>query len=112
METNQTNKGAAAMTAVSAVTQIEELSKRLERAREIVGERKVSPVVGKEYHYIVEGKDGYYLVNGECTCRDAQYRSEVHKGWCKHMLAVELYKESQPRRSPASPRTPGHWKIS
>ena len=45
----------------------------------------------------------YYLVNGECTCRDAQYRSEVHKGWCKHMLAVELYKEAQPQGEPSQP---------
>ena len=36
------------MTTVSAVTQIEELSKRLERAREIVEEGHVSPVVGKD----------------------------------------------------------------
>ena len=95
------------MTTVSPVTQIEELSRRLERAREIVSEERVSPVVGKEYHYIVEGKDGYYLVNGECTCRDAQYRSEVHKGWCKHMLAVELYKESQAQVEPQEPAPVG-----
>ena len=86
------------MTTVSAVTQIEELSKRLERAREIVGGGKIAPVVGKDGQYVVQAcKGGYYLVNGECTCRDAQYRSEVHKGGCKHMLAVELYKEALPQ---------------
>ena len=87
------------MTTISAVIQIEELSKRLERAREIVSEERVSPVVGKDEQYVVLAcKGGYYLVNGECTCRDAQYRSEVHKGWCKHMLAVDLYKESLPQQ--------------
>ena len=42
------------MTTVSAVTQIEELSKRQERAREIVGEGHVSPVVGKDGQYVVQ----------------------------------------------------------
>ena len=41
------------MTTISPVTQIEELSKRLERAREIVGEGHVSPVVGKGGQYVV-----------------------------------------------------------
>ena len=92
------------MTTISPVTQIEELSKRLERAREIVGQDRVSPVVGKDGQYVVQAcKGGYYLVNGECTCRDAQYRSEVHKGWCKHMLAVELYKETLPQEAPSQP---------
>ncbi len=92
------------MTTVSAVTQIEELSKRLERARKIVGH--VAPVLGKDGHYVVQAcKGGYYLVNGQCTCRDAQYRSDIHKGWCKHMLAVDLYKEAQPQVEPEDART-------
>ena len=92
------------MTTISAVTQIEELSKRLDRAREIVGQDRVAPVVGKDGQYVIQAcRGGYYLVNGECTCRDAQYRSEVHKGWCKHMLAVELYKESQAQEEPSQP---------
>ena len=95
------------MTTVSAVTQIEELSKRLNRAREIVGQDRVAPVVGKDGQYVVQTPTGYYLVNGECTCRDAQYRSEVHKGWCKHMLAVELYKEAQPQGEPQEPAPVG-----
>ena len=72
METNQTNKGAAT---VSPVTQIEELSKRLERAREIVGEGHVSPVVGKDGQYVVLAcKGGYYLVSpvGRPLLRGAQ----------------------------------------
>ena len=36
------------MTTISPVTQIEELNKRLERAREIVGQDRVAPVVGKD----------------------------------------------------------------
>ena len=92
------------MTTISPVTQIEELSKRLERAREIVAEGRVVPVLGKDNQYVVRAcKGGYYLVNGECTCRDAQYRSEVHKGWCKHMLAVELYKETLPQAEEPTP---------
>ena len=92
------------MTTISAVTQIEELSKRLDRAREIVGQDRLAPVVGKEGHYVVQAcRGGYYLVNGECTCRDAQYRSKVHKGWCKHMLAVEVYKETLPQVEEPAP---------
>ncbi len=92
------------MATVSPVTQIEELNKRLERARELVSEDRVAPVVGRDGHFVVQGTEGgYYLVNGGCTCQDARFRSEVHKGWCKHMLAVELYKESQPEVEP-SPR--------
>ena len=90
------------MTTVSPVTQIEELNKRLERARELVAEGKVTRVMGRDEYYIVTGCKGSYLVNGECTCGDAQYRSEVHKGWCKHMLAVELYKECKPQVEPRS----------
>ena len=56
MEANQTNKGTATMTTVSPVTQIEELSKRLERAREIVSEERVSPVVGKDEQYVVRSR--------------------------------------------------------
>ena len=92
------------MITISPVAQIQELSKRLERARKIVGEGHVAPVLGKDGQYVVLAcKGGYYLVNGECTCRDAQYRSEVHKGWCKHMLAVELYKEALPQVEEPTP---------
>ena len=92
------------MTTVSPVTQIEELNKRLEKARQLVSEDRVAPVVGRDGHFVVQATEGgYYLVNGECTCRDAQYRSEVHKGWCKHMLAVELYKEAHSQEEPSRP---------
>ncbi len=79
---------------VTTIQQIEGLSKRLEKARQIVTDGKVKPVLGMESHYVVESSngDGFYFVNGECTCPDAGQRAEVHNGWCKHNLAVELYK--------------------
>ena len=46
------------MTTVSPVTQIEELSKRLERAREIVAEGKVVPVLGKDSQLLATSKSG------------------------------------------------------
>ena len=80
---------------VSPVKQIEQLSQRLEKARQIVAEGKVNPIIGKDNHYTVEGSNGFYLVNDSCSCPDAEYRSELNKGWCKHTLAVELYRKSQ-----------------
>ena len=77
---------------VTPITQIEALAERLEKAREIVGQ--VSPVLGLDGHHVVAGSDGHYLVNGHCNCPDARFRRELHKGYCKHMLAVYLYEES------------------
>ena len=80
---------------VSPVKQIEQLSQRLEKARQIVAEGKVNPIIGMDNHYTVEGCNGFYLVNDSCSCPDAEYRSELNKGFCKHKLAVELYRETQ-----------------
>ena len=79
------------------VQQIEGMSKRLEKARQLVTDGKIQPVLGMESHYVVESSkgDGFYLVNGECTCPDARRRIDVHNGWCKHNLAMELYREAQ-----------------
>ena len=86
------------MTTIAPVKQIEELSKRLDRARQLVAEDKVEAIVGDSSHYVVRSDGGgLYMVNGHCTCEDARYRRDIHKGWCKHMLAVDLYKESQPQ---------------
>jgi hypothetical protein len=81
---------------ISPVKQIESLYRRLEKARSIYAAGKVHPIVGMEGHYAVECsriEDGMYLVNGTCTCIDAQQRVDVHHGWCKHKLSVELFKE-------------------
>ena len=87
------------MTTMTPVKQIEELSKRLDRARQLVAEGKVEAIVGDSSHYVVRSDGGgLYMVNGKCTCEDARYRRDTHKGWCKHMLAVDLYKESLPQQ--------------
>lgn len=79
------------------IQQIRELNKRLAKAEEIVAQDKVHKILGKEGHYAVQNSEGtgFYLVNGECSCQDAQNRKELHKGWCKHKLAIELYKEAE-----------------
>jgi hypothetical protein len=80
---------------ISPVKQIESLYARLEKARVIAASGKVHPIVGMDEHYTVESSKGdFYLVNGTCTCIDAQQRIDVHHGWCKHKLAVELFKET------------------
>ena len=93
---------------ISPVQQIEALHQRLVKAREIVASGKVYPIVGLETHFAVQASTGgFYLVNGECTCPDAQQWTDIHRGWCKHMLAVEIYKESpkeSPEESPKSKR--------
>jgi hypothetical protein len=84
---------------ISPIKQIESMWARLEKARSIYAEGKVHPIVGMEGHYAVECSridDGMYLVNGTCTCIDAQQRTDIHHGWCKHKLAVELFKEQHP----------------
>ena len=84
----------------TSVQQIEALYQRLQRAREIVADGKVFPIVGMDDHYTVQGTAGHYLVNEHCTCQDAQQPSEMHHGWCKHKLSVELYKETQEASAP------------
>jgi hypothetical protein len=93
---------------ISPVKQIEALNQRLEKARDIYFSGKVHPIVGMEGHYAVECSridDGMYLVNGLCTCIDAQQRIDVHHGWCKHKLAVELFRE-QHNPNPETPQEP------
>ena len=81
------------------VDKIEALHERLERARMIVQEDKVSPVLGMDEHYIVESSTGTgsYLVNGTCSCWDAkdERRYELTRNVCKHKLAVILYMEAK-----------------
>jgi len=78
----------------SVTVYIEALHQRLEKARQLVADGKVQPIIGYERHYVVQAsKGGVYVVNSECPCPDAQQRTDVHRGWCKHKLAVELVKE-------------------
>lgn len=79
---------------VSPIAQIRGMQKRLNRAEQLVADNAVHPVLGVEGQYVVHTEHGYHLVNGSCTCEDAEYRQDIHRGWCKHRLAVELYKEA------------------
>ena len=87
---------------VSPVQQIEALTQRLEKARQLVAEGKVHPVLNLENHFAVESSkgDGMYLVNGHCNCPDAEQRSDLTKGFCKHRLAVEIFKERPQTEEP------------
>ena len=79
----------------SVIQKIEALHCRLERARVIVAQDKVKPVLGMDDHYTVESsaETGHYLVNSTCSCPDATNRTELTKGLCKHRLATLLYQE-------------------
>ena len=77
------------------IEKIDGAHQRLERAREIVADCKVHPVLGMTDHYTIEASDnaGFYLINGACSCPDYQYRQALNNGHCKHRLAVTLYQE-------------------
>lgn len=83
---------------VTIVDKIGALSERLERARILVQEDKVSAVLGIDEHYIVASSagNGSYLVNGTCSCWDAkdERRYELTRNVCKHKLAVILFMEA------------------
>ena len=79
--------------AVTPITQIDALAARLAKARALVG--RVSPANAEVYD-VASGDDRHYLVNGHCNCPDARFRRELHKGYCKHRLAVILYQDSAP----------------
>lgn len=86
---------------VSPVQQIEALAARLEKARQLVTEGKVHSVINQEGFYVVQSsKGGFYLVNGSCNCPDAANRSELTKGFCKHRLAAEIFKEQPKTEEP------------
>ncbi len=81
---------------VTPITQIDALAARLAKARALVGQ--VSPADAECYD-VASGDDKHYLVNGQCNCPDARFRRELHKGYCKHRLAVYLYRESRDERA-------------
>ena len=82
------------------ITSITALSVRLERAEKLMAEGKVHPDEYIVNTFRVESSSSngsYYTVNGKCDCPDAVQREDIHKGWCKHKLAVELYRLSEER---------------
>ena len=82
---------------VDIVEAIEGMAQRLEKAKKLAEEGKVRRVEGDE-SWIVEneGGDKFYLVkDSACTCQDFNLRRNLHKGWCKHRLAVALFKRNQ-----------------
>lgn len=86
------------MNTPTVIEKIEALSQRLERAREIVADKKVKRVLGVDDHYTIESStgSGTYLINGSCSCPDAKQRDDLTKGLCKHKLATLLYLEANP----------------
>lgn len=83
------------MKGAGIVETIEAMSQRLEKARALVRDGKVRKVEGED-SWVVENEEGkFYLVqNSTCTCQDFQQRKDLHKGWCKHRLAIALTKKN------------------
>ncbi|MEE9147934.1 MAG: hypothetical protein V3U27_11130, partial [Candidatus Tectomicrobia bacterium] len=53
----------------------------------------------KDGHYTVQGSTRPYSIHGTCPCPQGQ--SDKSK-WCKHLVAVELWKRVQIRLSPTN----------
>ncbi len=81
----------------NVIQKIEALHCCLQKAKGIVADNRVKPVLGMAEHYVVESTsgEGHYLVNDTCTCPDAVNRSELTNGLCKHKLAVLWYQEAK-----------------
>lgn len=77
---------------------IRALALRLAKAEQIVQEDRVTWWEDQNCYMVSSPTGRWYSVSGptvgeECNCPDAQQRQELHKGWCKHRLAVELVRQ-------------------
>ena len=80
---------------VSIADRIEAAYERLEKAKEIVANGGVHPMIGQPDHFAVEASDGgVYTVNAACTCPDYEHRQHLNGRLCKHRLAVYLHLEA------------------
>ncbi len=88
------------------VQQIDNLTLQLERARQIVGKRRVSAVLNREGHYVVgpDHEKGFHVVNAQGCC-DSQQDINLLNGYCEHWLAADLFKEAQGLETEVSPKT-------
>jgi hypothetical protein len=72
---------------------------RMERAREILSQGKVSPGRAPGHYFVSsQSKPITYLVSlnpPSCTCPDFTHRHQI----CKHILAARLYAANRKRRS-------------
>jgi predicted nucleic acid-binding Zn finger protein len=79
--------------------QAKAISERYAKAVELVAAGRVAPVYGQNGVYcVINGEGCAYLVNltaETCTCPDYQYRAKKLNIWCKHVIAVALYRERQ-----------------
>ena len=83
-------------TGISIPTRIEAVHKRLGKARAIVDLKLIEQL--EEDVYIVYSQSpngGHYTIDTTgCECPDVKYAGDTTAGWCKHKLAVELFKET------------------
>ena len=102
------------------IERIEAQFERLQKAREIVAKQGVHVLLGvdedttgdfggrpKTCHAVDSSSgSGQYFVNGSCGCPDAKERADLHEGWCKHRLAVQLWltADAKTRRGESVPK--------
>jgi len=82
---------------ISRIQQIDTLNTRLEKARQIVTEGRIFPILNKAGHYVVQAPQGkgFYLVNSEGCCTDGQQHIDLLEGYCEHRMAVDVLNEAQ-----------------
>ena len=78
-----------------------ELDSRAERAALILLRAKLAPI-GPDTFEVAGGEPGPYVVDGlgeTCSCKDFQHRAPEYQGgrWCKHLLAVLMYRHLSKR---------------
>lgn len=85
----------------SRVEQIESLNTRLEKARLIVSEGRIFPVLNREGDYVVRAvqENGFYVVSAEGCCTNGQQRIDLLEGYCEHRLAVNIFNEASEAES-------------
>ena len=83
---------------VGPCEQIEKLWERLRKARNIVKTDGVANHPAEVGTYVVVSQTNAaitYRVKveaGTCECEDWSSNQHIHRGWCKHRLAVQLYR--------------------
>ncbi len=82
---------------ISEIWRIEALWSRLERARQLLADGKVSRDPDNPQQYRVESQahpGAFYTTAETCGFKDASIRSQLVVPLCKHVLAVILFRSN------------------
>ncbi len=72
---------------------------RYDRANALVKNGKVHRLLetpGDQYVVESDGGGFYLIMDSKCPCKGSQMKGRTFRGLCKHVLAVDLFKEVVP----------------